>query len=1112
MFKFFKKPFSSYYFLFWYFISVVCSYAQINEFDFELSSKKINTTIQDSYGLTWIATEEGLNMFDGKTVHSFESILADNTTLINNSIFNIIELNNKELLFISKDGISVFNRDLFNFKRVKLPVPISILADDINKKIFITTSFSGIYVLDFEFNILKNYKSDPLNLFSISTNSFERRNRQKSIKIINDQGDVAFGVSNGINIYSSTKDNFERFLSDTGVGGDLNVLSVVSDNKFLIGSNSGLVLFNYAEKTFQNFEEFNNTNIIDLYTHSVSIDGDSEGQSFSDLDSETAYFSFVLTESGLFRVSIDYYFEILSVKKIYENQVKNLDKLSVSDKNFFLWGSNRAEVLKFDFFGNTVEEYSPDYPLNYLCINKNEDLFFSSINGLYTTLKDPVFVSNKKILLGQTNQEKQIRFYKSFGINNSILIDKKLIYLSKNNKNTSKNLLDFIKKKSLSDISNANISFENNQIFILIKDVLKIININDWSLKSISLPNYNLSFEKIKIINNKAYLSFPNGIVEIDLLNNTFERFDHDDLFNDQFPRGFSDIEFIDGKLWISNLESGLHTFDSNLSSAGDYISSEVEDSLKIQSFSVNKIFYDEKKQQTLLSTIGDGLFIYSNSEKKFTGHFTQKDGLLSNNIIDSKFGDNFIWVLTNKGLNYFDPKEGFMYVVDQNNGLNVLVFNEEPLSVNIKESIEEDDFGFSDNQNEVFIEIVGAKNIFNFQKNRIIDDSKSYDINLLNLKLFNFSRDFSFANIVDGTLDIDSNIDFIELQVFTNNKNKRDQVEYFFSSSATENQFVSNGYNNSIRIQSIPNYRSDVKIKAVNKSGVESSNTINFSIKKNPPLYQRVESIVAYIVLLLISVFIYSKWREKAASKKLEDERRNKELEEARKLQNSLLPKKIPSRKEYDISVYLKSATEVGGDYYDFIENDNNDLYAICGDATGHGVVSGIMVSVTKAGLNGINMDDPSKILNDLNSIVKRVNFGRLRMSLSVAKINNGSIELSSAAMPPTYYYNAKSNSVEEILVPNLPLGGIEGEKFDGVKKDFKKGDVVVMISDGLPELPNKEDVLLDYPKVFECIKNNCNESADEIKDALVRMSDSWADGLMNPDDITIVVIKKAS
>ena len=243
-----------------------------------------------------------------------------------------------------------------------------------------------------------------------------------------------------------------------------------------------------------------------------------------------------------------------------------------------------------------------------------------------------------------------------------------------------------------------------------------------------------------------------------------------------------------------------------------------------------------------------------------------------------------------------------------------------------------------------------------------------------------------------------------------------------------------------------------------------------------------------------------------------MDEERRDKELNEARKLQNSLLPNSLPTRKEYDISAYLKSATEVGGDYYDFIENDENELFVICGDATGHGVVSGIMVSVTKAGLNGIEMLNPSAILKKLNSIVKRVNFGRLRMSLSVAKINNTSIELSSAAMPPTYYYNFKQNLVEEILVPNLPLGGIEGECFDGVTKDFNKGDFMVMISDGLPELPNQENILLDYPKVLECIKNNCNGSADKIKDALVDMSDLWSDGKMNPDDITIVVIKKAS
>ena len=167
-------------------------------------------------------------------------------------------------------------------------------------------------------------------------------------------------------------------------------------------------------------------------------------------------------------------------------------------------------------------------------------------------------------------------------------------------------------------------------------------------------------------------------------------------------------------------------------------------------------------------------------------------------------------------------------------------------------------------------------------------------------------------------------------------------------------------------------------------------------------------------------------------------------------------------------------------------------------------------MVSVTKAGLNGIPMGDPSTILGQLNKIVKRVNFGRLRMSLSVAKFNDNSVELSSAAMPPTCFFSSKSKELEEVLVPNLPLGGIETEKFDGFKKEFDTGDVMVMISDGLPELPNPTDEMLDYEKVYSSIKENAEKSADEIKDALVYLSDDWAKGVTNPDDITIVVIKK--
>ena len=333
-----------------------------------------------------------------------------------------------------------------------------------------------------------------------------------------------------------------------------------------------------------------------------------------------------------------------------------------------------------------------------------------------------------------------------------------------------------------------------------------------------------------------------------------------------------------------------------------------------------------------------------------------------------------------------------------------------------------------------------------------------------------------------------------------------------YFVEKIDSDEIVKNGYNNQIQLSGLPYYTSDLSFYAVNGNGVKSNNTIEISVYNAPPWWLRIETIVGYVILLIGFVSFFVKYREKKTKERMEGERKSAELEEAKELQNSLLPKVLPQIDGFDISTYLKPATEIGGDYYDFFYKKGEYFYAICGDATGHGVISGIMVSVTKAGLHGVPMGDPTKILGQLNRIVKRVNFGRLRMSLSVAKFNKSAVELSSAAMPPTYFFSSKSKKVEEVLVPNLPLGGIETEKFDGVKKEFKSGDVMVMISDGLPELPNPANDLLDYEKVQKCIKDNAEKSADEIKEALVYLSDEWASGVMNPDDITIVVIKKAA
>jgi serine phosphatase RsbU (regulator of sigma subunit) len=274
----------------------------------------------------------------------------------------------------------------------------------------------------------------------------------------------------------------------------------------------------------------------------------------------------------------------------------------------------------------------------------------------------------------------------------------------------------------------------------------------------------------------------------------------------------------------------------------------------------------------------------------------------------------------------------------------------------------------------------------------------------------------------------------------------------------------------------------------------------------------QQKKLIIISIVLILsmIAVFIYGKRKQKLLIQKNEEDRKNKELQAAKDLQLSLLPKNNPKRSDLDISTYIRSSTEVGGDYYDFSTSLDGTIISICGDATGHGVASGMMVSVTKAGLKGIGIEKLSVTLYKLNNVVKEMKLGVLRMSLNMAKISSNSIELCSAAMPPVYLFKAINNSVEEISEQGLPLGGLKNADYETITRSFEPGDVLIQLSDGLPEAPSKNGEMYDYDRLKALIQTACSQSSQEIINTLVQSVDLWMGGSHNPDDITLVVIKK--
>jgi len=264
------------------------------------------------------------------------------------------------------------------------------------------------------------------------------------------------------------------------------------------------------------------------------------------------------------------------------------------------------------------------------------------------------------------------------------------------------------------------------------------------------------------------------------------------------------------------------------------------------------------------------------------------------------------------------------------------------------------------------------------------------------------------------------------------------------------------------------------------------------------------------FFVIGFTGLTTYNRVKQKARLRQIEDDRKNKELQAARDLQISLLAKSSPNRKDLDIATFIRSSTEVGGDYYDFLPQENGNVYSVCGDATGHGVTSGMMVSITKAGLNGIDSVAPNIILQKLNKVVKKVDLGTLRMSLNIVEISDNKLNMSSAAMPPIYLYKASSNVVEELMQSGLPLGGLKNETFEQMTRTFESGDVLIQLSDGLPEAPNSKGELYDYDRLKDLIQNSCHLSAQEIINVLIQSVDQWLEGNRNPDDITLIVTKK--
>lgn len=243
------------------------------------------------------------------------------------------------------------------------------------------------------------------------------------------------------------------------------------------------------------------------------------------------------------------------------------------------------------------------------------------------------------------------------------------------------------------------------------------------------------------------------------------------------------------------------------------------------------------------------------------------------------------------------------------------------------------------------------------------------------------------------------------------------------------------------------------------------------------------------------------------------ENDRKSRELEEARLFQLSLLPRELPKRPDLEIAVAMSTATEVGGDYYDVREIDGagSDLVFAIGDATGHGAAAGTMVTVVKSlFMAAPSTEAPADFLRRATGLVHAMGLSRMAMALTVARLSGSRLRLSSAGMPPALHFRAGRGEIEEVVLAGMPLGARAEFAYQEREVELLPGDTLLLMSDGFPELTNAAGEVMGYERARSIFAAIAERPAAEIVATLERAVADWSGDGSPSDDVTFLALRQ--
>lgn len=229
---------------------------------------------------------------------------------------------------------------------------------------------------------------------------------------------------------------------------------------------------------------------------------------------------------------------------------------------------------------------------------------------------------------------------------------------------------------------------------------------------------------------------------------------------------------------------------------------------------------------------------------------------------------------------------------------------------------------------------------------------------------------------------------------------------------------------------------------------------------------------------------FVVFIWKEGRSQLRLRTE-----VSLAEDIHSALVPPISVMTNRFELYGLSSASSEVGGDLLD-VYQQNGKVSLTIADVTGHGVSAGTLMGMVKSAMRMRLIDAHSldRVMTDLNHVVCQVRSEGVFVTLACLQLDDtDTAAFSSAGHEPILHYKSATDTVDKIFSTNMPLGVVDDTRFASGTVAFGRGDVFVLLTDGLTEVTNERGEEFGPERVEQIIHDNRSKPLVDIYEAVL-------------------------